>query len=94
MAGFDSGFEDESHGAEAIGIVEAYARRITGLRERFRAWEIPAVMRAAREEKVAALRGLRERRAARSFEFREELRNPRDREHRFQMIVSTQSTRS
>ena len=71
MAGFEFGFEAEGYDAEAIGIMDAYARRITGLRERFRAWEIPAVMRAAREEKVAALRGLRERRAARSFDVRE-----------------------
>jgi hypothetical protein len=37
--------------------------KLAGLRRRLRPWEIPAAVRALQEEKEAALRALRERRA-------------------------------
>jgi hypothetical protein len=48
--------------AEAEAIAGVFAAKMAGLRRRVPPWEIPAAMRALRDERQAAFKSLRERR--------------------------------
>lgn len=58
-----SEFAGVSYEAEAEEIAARFSIKLAGLRRRLRPWEIPAAVRALREQKQMALVGLRERRA-------------------------------
>jgi hypothetical protein len=47
--------------AEAEAIAGVFAAKMAGLRRRVPPWEIPAAMRALRDERQAAFKSLRER---------------------------------
>ena len=54
--------EAVSYDAEASAISAEFAAKIEGFRRRLRPWEIPAAIRAAREVRDGALKGVRDRR--------------------------------
>lgn len=57
----------DSTDAEASAISAEFAAKIAGFRRRLRAWEIPAAIRAAREDRDIALKGVRDRRQSERF---------------------------
>jgi hypothetical protein len=70
-------FGGVSYEAEAAAINAVFRMKLIGLRRRFRPWEIPAVMRAIRDEKQAAMQAMRERRQAAGFAERQRRRQAR-----------------
>lgn len=63
--------EPVSYEAEAAEIEKLFRMKLDGLRRRLRPSQIPAAVRALRDEKQAALRALQERRAAKRRSERE-----------------------
>jgi hypothetical protein len=71
--------EPVSYEAEAEEVAKIFRIKLDGLRRRLRPSEIPAAVRALREEKQAALRALRDRRASERHsekELRRQMRPP------------------
>jgi hypothetical protein len=66
-----------SYEAEVAEISATFQRKLAGLRRRLPSWEIPAAVRALKEEKQAALKALRDRRAAEQHGKRENQRRLR-----------------
>ncbi|BDV36709.1 hypothetical protein SS37A_42390 (plasmid) [Methylocystis iwaonis] len=59
--GLATGESGSSFDAEAAAIAAHFADRLASLRRRLRRWEIPAAVRAAHEDRAAAMQALRER---------------------------------
>jgi hypothetical protein len=66
-----------SYEAEVAEISATFQRKLAGLRRRLPSWEIPAAVRALKEEKQAALKALSDRRSADQHSKRENRRRLR-----------------
>ena len=65
------GGESGSYGAEADAISAEFARKLDGLRRRLPKWEIPAAIRALKNDRAVALQALRDKKQGERFAARE-----------------------
>ncbi len=65
------GGESGSYGAEADAISAEFARKLDGLRRRLAKWEIPAAIRALKNDRAVALQALRDKKQGERFAARE-----------------------